>query len=340
MDSIGMGVIGLGRFGARHTRVLSQLSRVNLVAVCSRSEARAREVAAEHGVAKCYTDPEQMLRDPDIAAVDIVTEVDRHADIALAAMRNGKHVFCEILLTTSLEETDQLIKATDEVGSTMMVGFLERFDVRRANIKRMIDSGDLGRLVSIYGRRSGWRGILDEPRFRPYPLVLQPGIHTIDQLLWLARDDVDEVYARTRSMVDPGRPDAWWATLTFKSGLIGVIEQSWFVPDSRLYWSDVHLEVVGTEGSAHIREPNDASWIWLPDSVEGPDAYLLPEVHGRITGALEAELAYFADHLVNGRKPEQGTLEDARSALRVGLAIVQSAESGEPVRLCTEGTKG
>ncbi len=333
MDSIGMGVIGLGRFGARHTRVLSQLPQVDLVAVCSRSEARAREVAAEHGVLKCYTDPNEMLRDPDIAAVDIVTEVDRHADIALAALRNGKHVFCEILLTTSLEVTDRLIEATNESDTISMVGFLERFDARRANIKQRVDSGDLGQLVSIYGRRNIWRGILDEPRFKPYPLILQPGIHTIDQLLWLAQDDVVEVYARARSLMDPGRPDAWWATLTYRNGLVGVIEQSWFVPDKRLNWSDLHLEVVGTGGSAHVREPNDASWIWSPGSVESPDLHLVPEVHGRITGALEAELAYFADHIVNGREPDQGTLEDARRALRVGLAIVQSAESGRPVRL-------
>jgi predicted dehydrogenase len=328
-----MGVIGLGRFGAQHARVLTQLPQVDLVAVCSRSEARAREVAAEHNVPKWYTDPDEMLQDPDIAAVDIVTEVDRHAEIALGALEQGKHVFCEILLTTSLEETDRLIETSTGGPATMMVGFLERFDVRRANIKRRVDGGDLGRLVSIYGRRGGWRGILDEPRFKPYPLILQPGIHTIDQLLWLAQDDVVEAYARTRSMMDPERPDAWWATLTFESGLIGVIEQSWLVPDSRLYWSDVHLEVVGTEGSAHIREPNDASWVWLPEAVESPDLHLLPEVHGRVTGALEAELAYFADCIVGGREPDQGTLQDARRALLVGLAIVQSADSGEPVRL-------
>ena len=328
-----VGIIGLGRFGVQHARVLAQLPQVELAAVCSRSEERAREVAATYDVPKRYTDPADLLGDPGIAAVDIVTEVDRHADIALAALQQGKHVFCEILLTTSMEDTDRLIEASSKSGTIFSVGFIERFDPRRAEVKRRAASGYLGQLVSIYGRRNIWRGILDEPRFKPYPLILQPGIHTIDQLLWLAQDDVAEVYARTRSIVDPKRPDAWWATLTFESGLIGVVEQSWFVPNKELYWSDVHLEVVGTEGSAHIREPNDASWIWSQDSVSTPDLYLAPEVHGRVTGALEGELAYFADCIANDRQPEQNTLQDARRALRVGLAIVESAESGKPVRL-------
>jgi UDP-N-acetylglucosamine 3-dehydrogenase len=333
MDHVKMGVIGLGRFGALHARVLSQLPQVELVGVCSRSGSRAAEVAGTCGNPRCYTDPAEMLRDADIQAVDIVTEVDRHTEIAALAMQNGKHVFCEILVAPGLEEMDRLIEQSETTRTLFMPGFLERFDVRRAAIKEKTDRGGLGQLVSIYGRRNIWRGILDEPRFKPYPLILQPGVHTIDQLLWLAGDRVCEVYARTRCMVDPDRPDAWWATLTFENGTIGVIEQSWFVPNKKLYWSDVHLEVVGTDGTAHIREPNDASWTWTAESVENADLYLAPEVHGRISGALEAELAHFADCVSSGTQNTLCSLQDARDALTVGLAIVESGEQGRPVVL-------
>ena len=328
-----MAVIGLGRFGALHARVLEQLPHVELVAVCSRSEARAREVAAACGDVRWYTDPAVLLAEPDIDAVDIVTEVDRHTDLALAAMRQGKHVFCEILVTNSLDDMDQLIEAAHANQVVFMPGFLERFDARRAEIARRATEGSLGRLVSLYGRRNIRRGILDAPRFRPYPLILQPGIHTIDQLLWLAGEPVVEVYARARCMVEPERPDTWWAMLTFASGLVGVIEQSWFVPDRRLHWSDVHLEVVGTEGTAHLAEPSDANWIWTGDSVESPDAFLAPEVHGRIGGALEAELAHFAHCAGGALKKPLCTLQEARRALAVGLVIVESAERGGVVRL-------
>ena len=331
MDRVKMGVIGLGRFGALHARVLAQLPQVELVGVCSRSGSRVAEVAGTCGNPTCYADPAEMLRDPDIQAVDIVTEVDRHAEIAALAMRNGKHVFCEILVAPGLEEMDRLIEQSEATQTLFMPGFLERFDVRRAAIKQKADLGELGRLVSVYGRRNIWRGILGEPRFKPYPLILQPGIHTIDQLLWLIGDRVCEVYARKRCMVDPDRADAWWVTLTFENGSIGVIEQSWFVPNKELYWSDVHLEVVGTDGTAHVREPNDASWMWTGESVENADLFLAPEVHGRISGALEAELAHFADCVAERRQTTLCNLQDARDALAVGLAIVESAAKGTPV---------
>ncbi len=114
---------------------------------------------------------------------------------------------------------------------------------------------------------------------------------------------------------------------------MGVIEQSFFLPSRELYWSDVHLEVVGTAGSAHIKEPNDAAWIWTEEKVENPDLYLAPELHGKIGGALEAELAYFADCVIGGQTPELSSLQDAHEALRVGMAIVESAEKRKAIQL-------
>lgn len=326
-----IGLIGLGRFGVRHARVLAQLPHVELTAVCSRSAERAASVASTYNVSGHYTDYRDLLRDPEVEAIDIVTEVDRHTGIALDALRLRKHVFSEILLTDSLEENDRLIEQTEKSGAVFMVGFLERFDVRRGNIKQKIDAGELGALVSIYGRRNIWRGFLDAPRFKPRPLVLQPGIHTIDQLLWMAGEDVREVYARSRSIVEPDRPDTWWAMLTFESGLVGVIEQSFFVPDRRLYWSDAYLEVVGANGTAHFAEPNDAAWVRTGEATSSPDLYLSPELHGRIVGALEQELAHFANCVIKRRSPRQGTLQDARNALKVGLAIVESAREQRAV---------
>ena len=331
--TVKMGVVGLGKFGEQHTKVLSQLPHVELVAVCSRSEDRCREIAKRYGVPRSYTSPEEMLEDPDFDAVDIVTEVHRHAEIAQIAMENGKHVFSEILLSQSLQETDQLIQSAETYNRHFMVGFLERFDIRRAQIKERIEAGDMGDLVSLYGRRNIWRGILEAPRFKSFPLILQPGIHTIDQLLWLANDQVDEVYARSRNVVESDRADTWWATLTFKSGIIGVIEQSFFVPDRRLSWCDVHLEVVGTEGTAKITEPADAAWYWSAEAAQSPDLFLAPELHGKVTGALASELSYFADCVIENRSPELGTLQDARNSLKIGQAIMESAERNEIIKL-------
>lgn len=328
-----IGVVGLGRFGDIHARIWNQIPQAELVAVCSRSAERAQAVAAAHGAPKWYTDYNEIAQDPDIDVIDICNELARHTVVGLAALSHGKHVLCEILHALTLEETDQLIACAEINRANYVVGFIERFDTRRALAKQKIDSGELGQLVSLYVRRNVWRGFLDVPRDQPYPLILQPGILSIDQLLWLGGGKVREVYARTRSMVDDKKADAWWIMLTFDSGLIGVIEQSWFMPDIRLLWCDIHFEAVGTQATYQFHEPNDSAWLWTKEASRSPDFYLLPEVHGRYVGALVDQMAYFADCIARGASPTIGTLAEAREALRVGLAITESAARGAAIQL-------
>jgi predicted dehydrogenase len=333
MDRVRVAVVGLGRFGDIHARLWAQIPQAELVAVCSRSADRALEVAAAHGARKWYADLDQLLRDPEIDAIDICSHLPDHGPTAIAALEHGKHILCEILFTLSREETDRCLSLAEQSGTHCMIGFIERFDVRRAQAQRRIHSGELGELVSLYVRRNVWRGFLDVPRDKPYPLILQPGVLSIDQLLWMAGEPAREVYARTRAMVEPHHPDAWWVMITFQSGLIGVIEQSWFMPDRRLFWCDVHFEAVGTQGTLQFSEPNDAAWMWTPDATSAPDLYLLPEVHGRSVGALVDQLTYFADCVNRGQAPTQGSLRDHKAALEVGLAAVESAATNQVVRL-------
>lgn len=333
MDRIKVAVVGLGRFGDIHARLWAQIPQADLVAVCSRSAERAQQVAAAHGARKWYTDYREMMQDPEIDAVDICSNLPDHGPTAIAALEHGKHVLCEILFTLSLEETDRCLALAEQNGRLGMIGFIERFDVRRAQAQQRIAAGELGQLVSLYVRRNVWRGFLDVPRDKPYPLILQPGVLSIDQLLWMAGEPVREVYARSRALVEPHHPDAWWAMLTFESGLIGVIEQSWFMPDRRLFWCDVHFEAVGVQGTLHISEPSDAVWVWTPEATIAPDLFLLPELHGRAVGALVDQLTYFADCVLRGQAPHQGSLRDHRAALQVGLAILESAARNQVIRL-------
>ena len=177
MEPVKVGVVGLGDHGARHTRIFSELSDAQVIAVCSRTEERAKEIASKYGVPKWYTDYREMMQDSDIAAVDVVTEVARHAEVVLEALQRGKHVLVEKPLTLSLEETDSILDLATKQKRVLMVCWVERFDPRKSLIKQKIESGGLGDLVSLYGRRNGLKRFFDMPRFRIYPIVLEPGIH-------------------------------------------------------------------------------------------------------------------------------------------------------------------
>src|SRR6476659_5522827 len=95
MNRIRCGVIGLGWFGEHHVDTLKQLPQAEVTAICTRRPERLAEVAGKYGIGVTFTDYREMLADPDIDLVSIVTHVADHLEPTLAAIRAGKHVFLE-----------------------------------------------------------------------------------------------------------------------------------------------------------------------------------------------------------------------------------------------------
>jgi predicted dehydrogenase len=336
MERVKVGIVGLGDHGVRHTRLFSEMPNAEVVAVSSRDGQRAQAVATQYGARRWYSDYHDLVRDQEIEAVDVVTEVSRHAEVALAALEHGKHVLVEKPLSLSLEETDRVLELAARQNRVLMVCFVERYDPRRALIKQRIEQGELGQLVSLYGRRNAVRRFFDMPRFRKHPVVLEPGIHTVDLILWFAAEPVRKVYAATRQVAEPGIADVFWAMLTFESGLVGVIEEIWAMPNGAPANLDAAWEVIGTGGTIQLRDPADAFSIWTAEGAKSPDTHIGPEVAGKLGGALRSEFSYFLECVREGRSPALGTAAEIRAAIQVGLAIVQSAQSGQVVNLRQE----
>src|SRR5262245_21841273 len=102
MNRVRYGVIGLGWFGEKHCEALAGLPNVELAAVCTRRPERLQEVAGRFGVARAFTDYRELLADPDVDAVSVVTMWDQHAAPTLAALQAGKHVFLEKPMASTL----------------------------------------------------------------------------------------------------------------------------------------------------------------------------------------------------------------------------------------------
>lgn len=128
MDRIRCGVIGLGWFGEHHVDTFKQLPQAELTAVCTRNPERLREVAAKYGVSQTYTDYRELLANPDIDLVSIVTHVGDHLEPTLAAIRAGKHVFLEKPMADTVEACDQILAALKSTDRAFMVGHICRFD--------------------------------------------------------------------------------------------------------------------------------------------------------------------------------------------------------------------
>jgi UDP-N-acetylglucosamine 3-dehydrogenase len=331
MNSVRWGVLGLGWFGEVHADALATMPGIELAAVCTRRPDRLREVADRFAVKKRYTDYKELLADPDIDAVSIVTHIDDHCHIAVDALRAGKNVFLEKPMAPNVQQCDAILAAARESRGLFMVGHICRFDPRVAMAKEAIDQGRIGRIVSMHARRNLsktiGRQVLDK-----ISALMGDGIHDADLMLWFSKAKPIHVYAEE---VHPGTnkyPDAGWAMFRLDSGAVGVVESIWHLPETTPYQIDARMEIVGTEGAIYINcseaglEIHDAAGPHLPDTMYWPKTF------GERFGILRAELRYFADCVGNHRQPDRITPEESRAAVELMAAAGESARTGRIVR--------
>ena len=104
MDKVRLGIIGLGWFGEIHGDAIAGIPEIELAALCTRTESRLDELAKKFGVTQTYTDYTEMLANPDIDAVSVVTMWDQHTVPVLDALQAGKHVFLEKPMASTVED--------------------------------------------------------------------------------------------------------------------------------------------------------------------------------------------------------------------------------------------
>lgn len=330
--TIGYGVIGLGFFGEKHAETAAALPAAELRAICTRNDKRRRQVKRRLGVPKDYRDYHELLADPEIEAVSVVTHVDDHLEPTLAALRAGKHVLLEKPMARRPADCDRMIAAAERAGKILMVGHICRFNPRYAIVRQRIAAGEIGRIVSMYARRNipAARSATVLEKIGP---LLGDGIHDTDLMLWMSGAKIKTAYALTENVRGLKNPDIGWAMYRFDSGAIGVIEDVWFLPDGTPFRIHEQLEIIGTEGSIYVHGGDMNVVIQGRRSIDCPDTIYWPEMHGQPTGALRSEMEYFVNCVARGVQPSVVTPPEAREAVAAVAAAERSAETGKVVRV-------
>jgi predicted dehydrogenase len=248
----------------------------------------------------------------------------------LAALETGKHVFVEKPMATRLGDAEKMVEAAHKRHLILMPGHILRFETRYVTVKEQLDSGRLGRVVSIYTKRNRpkWQGVI----YKRTPLVLETAIHDIDVIIWYTGKKVRTVHAYDVA-VEPGKgADFTCAVLRFENGSLGILQTTWLLPDKTSFPDD-SLQVITTSGVANIDILNSGLTIWRDEGADVPDVCYEPRIRGSAYGALREELSYFALCVLEGRTPTILAAEDGLEALRVGLAVVESARIEREVRV-------
>ncbi len=303
-DCVRWGVIGLGWFGEIHADTLAGMPGSEVAALCTRRAERLTEWAARYGARGRYTDYKDLLADPSVDAVSITTHVNDHRDIAIDALRAGKHVLLEKPMAATVEDCERIVAAARGSDARFMVGHICRFDPRVALAKQAIDEGRLGRIISMHARRNLSKAI-GEANLDKISALLGDGIHDADLMLWFTGAAPQSVYAQE---VHPGRckyADGAWAMIRFDSGAVGVVESIWHLAQQHaLRDRRARMEIIGTEGALYI------------DLAGGPEIHglkgLVDTRHdgmkiklGSARGGNARECQGTADRIVEGKQPDR-----------------------------------
>jgi UDP-N-acetylglucosamine 3-dehydrogenase len=332
MDTLRVAVIGVGWFGEIHCNTISAIPGVELAALCELNETRLEEVADKYGVMQTYTDYRELLSDPEIDAVHVVTAGHHHAEPAIAVLEAGKHLFLEKPMAATLEDCQRICEAAKKAAGILMIGHVCRFNPRCVAAKREIEAGKIGKVVALNARRNipaAWGAEL----LKKTGPIADTGIHDTDLMLWFTGARAVSAYAQTTRVRELEYPDIAHVMYRFDNGASAIYESAWTMPESAPFVIDESMSIIGTDGFVHIQDTFPNLGVCSPQGFEGPDTTYWPELHGITGGALREELMYFARCVAEGRRPDIITPEEAMEAVRTILAAEQSAATGTVVRL-------
>jgi UDP-N-acetyl-2-amino-2-deoxyglucuronate dehydrogenase len=352
----GFGIVGAGVISAMHADAIASLPDAQLVAVTDAAPDRALSFAARHDCA-AEADLDALLARDDVDVVSVCVPSGLHAEVGIRAATAGKHLVVEKPLDVSLEAADRLISAVSAAGVVMTVMSQHRFDRGLIELRRLLDDGQLGRLVlgeastkwhrtQAYYDSAAWRGTwaLDGGS------LMNQGIHYLDLLLWTMGPvaEVTALFATQTHRIEV--EDAALAVLRFASGAVGTVVASTAVFPGFAQ----RLEISGTGGTVVVE---DGKIIRCELSADGTDTDLrdgrtaagsTPSAGGAAAAAAAAAAASnpagldiashaaqirdFLGAIDEGRAPSV-TGDDGRAALEVVCAVYESARDGYPVRL-------
>ena len=337
-----VGLIGCGSIArSAHLPAMRVLrDRVALVATADLNEQAARAAAAPWG-AEAFTDGRRVVGRPDVEMVVIATPEAAHREWTEAAAAAGKHVLCEKPMAPSLEDADAMIAACRAAGVHLMIGHSRRFTRRYMEIRRAIDRGEIGpvRLVRENERRPGARGgqagYYTGTHWTGDPAVsvgaaLTNGIHEADLLRWFAGAEPAAVFAEHNVTIQGNRgvPDFITWTVRFANGAVGSSEISNCLPQG--YPAFHQFEAYGLRGAIRARDHELVSLTRVGDA--GADYPESAHILLHNPTAYVREHAAFIDTVRMGR-PLPMPPDEARAALRLALAAVESARAGRVVAL-------
>lgn len=352
---LGSAVIGYGGMGGWHTEkhLGSMSDKIELVGIYDIDPERGK--AAEEKGIHAFSSQEELLKDERIDFVVIATPNDFHHDIAIAAMKAGKHVISEKPVTLSVKLLDEIIEASRKYNRIFTVHQNRRWDPDYLTVKKVVSENKIGKPFRIESRVHGSRGIPGDWRgikVHGGGMVYDWGIHVLDQALNFDESaKLVSVYAQKTNITNLEVDDGFFAELVFDNGLNYHCEvgTSNFIELPRWYvlcengsavikdW-DLNGEMVGVtswdeKDAVPIIAGVGLTKTMAPRTDDTIKKLPLPYVEN--TGFTSSLNQFYNNFVaaVKGEEKQFVTHEQQRNLMKLVEAIFKSAETNEVIKL-------
>ena len=326
-----VGIVGAGSMGTTHTAGWAE-TPAEIVGLAAETSREADGLAKRYN-AKVYPSVDAMLSDVDV--VDICSPTHLHHEMVLKAAAAGKHIVCEKPLARTIDQAQEMVTACRKAGVQLLVAHVVRFFPEYALARSAVAEGQIGKLAVIRLHRGSYRPkkpagnwFLDEEKSGGILMDLM--IHDYDYARWVA-GEVETVSARRVTETHPDAPiDYGLVILSHRSGALSHIAGAWAYPPPTFR---THLEIAGDRGLIEFDSDGTAPIQNLILKSGGSDA---PDVAVPSSPVSESpyttQIKEFYGALADG-KPARVSATDGLIAVQIAEAALQSARTGQPVRL-------
>lgn len=331
MKKVKVGVIGLGSWGECHLQALLSLPHVEIAAICDMRADRVQDLAEQYGISNWTTDEDAVLQRADIDLISVVTFEKEHLRPVLKALQAGKHVLVEKPVSTSEEEALQMWAAAESSDRYLIPGHLLRFDPKYAGIQDSLQSGTIGKPVSLYLSRSRQNSLF--ATYQRTHTVYELMIHDLDLAIWYAGSRVRKVRSYGRSVSGASVPEVLWANLEFENGVLAVLQSNWMLPDEAGIQIHDTTELVCEKGIIRFETEPSGLQIFSRSGRKTTDLTVHHQLNGQAAGALREQLNYVTQCILQGNTPSIPSFPDAIHGVKVADAIVRSAALQQEIEL-------
>ena len=311
-----VGIAGLGPWGSNLARNFNELAR--LAWACDADEGKLAGAAARYPAARPTTRFEDLLEDESVDAVVVATPVPTHAELARKALAAGKHVFVEKPMALAVEDAEELVALAEERGLVLMPGHLLLYHPGVAKLKELVDSGELGEILYVYGNRVNLGTIR-----RDENALWSLGVHDLSVILHLLEEEPTDLSAHGESFLKPNVEDVVFCYLRFPSGKTAHMHLSWLDPHKMR-----RMTVVGKDKMAVFDDMELDRKVTVYDSAAEPSLRTFGEWSTRIGDIYSPRvpnaepLRLECEHFLSLLRGEG----DPLAAARAGLAVVRTLE--------------